>query len=111
MTSFTSVTTEKGIVQTIKTRQPMLLLEAGSAKHTAHTERSAPNESEKLFARLRIFPEHTQHRAGHSLAVHFLHPSHYHAHVSTKQATKGEETVTDLALKIKKQSKKNNKLD
>lgn len=50
--------------------------------------RSAFNEGQKLLPGLRIFPEHTQHCAGHSFAVHFLYPSHYHAHVSTKQDNK-----------------------
>lgn len=67
-----------------------MLLEAWSAEHTVYTESSAaPDEGEELFPRLWIFPEHTQHRAGDSLAVHFLYSSHYHTHVSTKQANQG----------------------
>lgn len=82
-----------------------MLLEAWSAEHTAHTGSSAPDEGEELFPRLGIFSEHTQHRAGHSLAVHFLHPSHYHTHVSTKQANKGRTNSYWFGFKIKNRPK------
>lgn len=58
----------------------------GSARRAMCTHRSsAPDERQKLFPSLGVFPKHAQHGAGDSLAVHFLHPSHYHTHVSRKQ--------------------------
>lgn len=70
-------------VQTRPDRQTMLLaVQSATPTHTHWS--SAPNESQELFPSLWILPEHTQHRAGHSFAVHFLYTSHYHTHVSTK---------------------------
>lgn len=42
---------------------------------------SAPDESQEFFSGLWIFPEHPQHCAGYSFTVHFLYPTHDHAHV------------------------------
>lgn len=42
---------------------------------------SAPDECQEFFSGLRIFPENPQHCAGYSFTVHFLYPTHHHAHV------------------------------
>lgn len=46
---------------------------------------SAPDEGEELLPRLWVFSEYAQHGASDSLAVHFLHATHYHAHVSIRK--------------------------
>lgn len=42
---------------------------------------SAPDERQEFFSGLWILPEYPQHCAGHCFTVHFLYPTHYHAHV------------------------------
>src|SRR6266849_3860984 len=40
-----------------------------------------PHQGQKLIARLLVFPERSQHRAGHRLPMLLLHPAHLHAQV------------------------------
>lgn len=42
---------------------------------------SAPDERQEFFTGLWILPEYAQHCAGYCFTVHFLNPTHHHAHV------------------------------
>lgn len=48
----------------------------------------AADEGQELFPGLWVFPEHSEHRAGHAFTVHFLYPSHDHAHVPVGKGKK-----------------------
>lgn len=58
--------------------------DTGTEQSKVHPEGntvSAPDERQEFFAGLWIFPEYPQHCAGHCFTVHFLHPTHDHAHM------------------------------